>query len=211
MQSKAPTPKSGASQQDVPKDLSPEQLQGIGAVAISWNEVEFGLACILYSGLILDGLSWVNVIARLSLGAKIELIDSAQETLTVPDHIRALVKTTVNTTNELKGLRNSVVHARVFDAPNAIGENIRPNGSIGQVLLTPTALHCLYQRLVLLREELHCINALFDLIRTGDIAAGAGVIPHDQVRDGPEVHEWTRKLQESQSSQLRLKNEMPKF
>jgi len=77
MRRQAPSSRSGSKTEDPKKDLSAAQLQGIGAVAIAWNEVEFMLDCLLYSGLILSGSSWLDVITRLSTDAKIELIPSA--------------------------------------------------------------------------------------------------------------------------------------
>lgn len=170
MRRQAPPSRSGSKTEDIKIDLSAAQLQGIGAVAIAWNEVEFMLVCVLYSGLVLSGSSWLDVLTRLSTDAKIELIASAEETLRLPSCFHGVIQTSVKNAKELKELRNSVVHARIYDAPNGIGENIRRGGKIWQVLLVEPALENLYNRLIVLHGELGSVLAIFDLMRTGCMA-----------------------------------------
>lgn len=207
----APLPRSGSRTEDVKRDLSPAQLQGIGAIAIAWNEVEFMLDCVLYSGLLLSGSSWLDVLTRLSIDAKIELIASAEETLGIPDKMREAIQTSVRHTKELKELRNSVVHSKVFDASSGIGENIRRGGKVWQVLLVESALECLYHRLTLVHSELRSVLAIFDLIRTGTIGVRQGIMTREQLLDGQEVSEWTRRLSEAQAEQTALAKAMPTF
>jgi hypothetical protein len=100
----APPSRSGSKTEDIKNDLSAAQLQGIGAVAIAWNEVEFMLDCVLYSGLVLSGSSWLDVLTRLSTDAKIELIASAEETLRLPGGFHGRIQTSVKNVKELREL-----------------------------------------------------------------------------------------------------------
>lgn len=211
MRRQAPPSRSGSKTEDIKKDLSAAQLQGVGAVAIAWNEVEFMLDCVLYSGLVLSGSSWLDVLTRLSIDAKIELIASAEETLHLPAQIREIIHTSVRSTKEFKELRNSVVHSRIFDASSGIGENIRRGGKIWQVLLVEPALECLYHRLTVVRSELRSVLAIFDLIRTGTIAMHQGIMTWEQLVKGQEVSDWIHHLNEQQTEQAALAKGMPTF
>jgi hypothetical protein len=201
---KAPASRSGSKTNDIKQDWSAAQLQGIGAVSIAWNEVEFMLDQVLYSGLVLAGSCWSDVLTRLSAEAKLELITSAEETHRVPTNIRALIHTSVGNTRELKELRNSVVHARIFDAPNGIGLNIRRGGKIWEVLLDEPALDCLYNRLVVNRGELRSIAAIFDLFRNGSMAVDQGIMTWDSLVNGNDFTEWIDQLKSHQRIQVRL-------
>lgn len=211
MSRQAPPSRSGSKTEDIKQDLSAAQLRGIGAVAIAWNEVEFMLDCVLYSGLVLSGFSWLDVLTRLSTDAKIELVASAEETLHLPRSFRELIQVSVKNAKELKDLRNSVVHARIFDAPNGIGVNIRRGGKIRQILLVAPALECLYDRLNLLHGELRSILAIFDLIRTGSIAVHQGTMSWEQLVNAKEVAEWVERLETQQAEQANLAKKMPSF
>ena len=98
--------------------------------------------------------SWLDVLARLSIDAKIELIAAVEETLRLPPELRLPIHKSVKHIRELKDLRNSVVHARVFDATNGIGQTIRRGGKVREVLLVESALEFLYTRLIVLNGEL---------------------------------------------------------
>ena len=211
MRRQAPLPRSGSKTEDIKRDLSAAQLQGIGAIAMAWNEVEFMLDCVLYSGLKLSGSSWLDVLTRLSSDAKVELIASVEETLSLPTELHLPIRKSVKSIKELKELRNSVVHARIFDAPSGIGETIRRGGKIWQVLLVDTALECLYKRLIVLNGELRSILAICDLIRTGAMAVERGLITPEQLANGPEVPMWVKRLNDQQEEQLALSKKMPAF
>lgn len=125
--------------------------------------------------------------------------------------MRENIQRIVRSTKELKELRNSVVHARIFDAPKGIGENIRRGGKIWQVLLVEAALECLYNRLIVLHRELLSILAIFDLIRNGSAAVHQGIMTWEQLVDGKEVTDWIDCLNEQQSEQATLAKAMPAF
>lgn len=203
MKRPAPAYRSGSTSKDVKNDLSSGQLQAIGAIAIAWNEVEFILDQILYSGLNLPGTSWLEIVTRLSLDAKIDLIASAEETHNLSPNIQEVITTSVDALKELKELRNSVIHARVFDAPRAIGENIRRRGKISQVLLTEVALNGLYDRLVILRAELRRVLAVFDLVRNSAFAP-RNVNGTDPSALIPEVRQSIAQLRELQAQRQSL-------
>lgn len=207
----APIPRSGGRTEDIKKDFSPDQLQSIGAIAMAWNDVEHTLNCLLYSGLNLSGSSWVDILSRLTIDAKIELVFSAEETLYFPAQLRDIIQHTVESTKELKLLRNSVVHARIYDAATGVGENVKRGGKISQVLLVEPALDNLYRRLVILRGELRSVVAIFDLLKSDIMNVLQGGKTWDQLIAGEQVSHWLDNLKQLQSEQLKLYKSMPSF
>ena len=209
MKRAAPSSRSGSKTNDVKRDLSSAQLQAVGAVAIAWNEVEFLLDCMLYSGLHLSAISWLDIVTRIGLDAKIDLIAAAKETSNISDNISAAIQRSIHALKALKDLRHSVIHARVFDASRGIGENIRRGAKISQVLLTEQALNGLYERLAFLRVEMQQVIAIVDLVRTSGFAVRAPK-GADAAAAIPEVKRRLELLQEFQAKRLALPG-MPAF
>ena len=64
-----------------------------------------------------------------------------------------------------------MIHSRIIDIRSSIGEAASRQGRIDEVLLTETALSGVYERLVILRRELHSLINWFeeiDRLRTFD-------------------------------------------
>lgn len=167
MKRQFPVPSSGAASGDIKVDLSPEQLQGIGAVAMAWNEAEAFVDWLLYTGLSLSAGLWLDVAIRINgIDGKIEIINKAASDLGVPEECQRLIQGSLGDLKSLKAFRDAVIHARIYDSTRGIGTVVERRARISQVLLTAATLDALYERLVMLREELGLVMNIFDLHRT---------------------------------------------
>ncbi|MGN6147966.1 MAG: hypothetical protein ACTHPD_05445 [Rhizomicrobium sp.] len=217
MKRKAPIPRSGSKVDDVKRDLSQPQLASIGAIAIAFNELEFLLEAFLYTALGLPGQLWFDVVKRISsIEAKTDIaklaIDDLERLLVLvferPDLSFATdAKTTIGLISETKVLRDMVVHCRVYDAPNAIGEKGSYKGVMDQVLLTLDALGWLYDRIDSARKELLAIYNFFDLIRS---SFEYGPFGPTKLRPAQEAHECLDRLRSLQKTRQSL-GPPPKF
>jgi hypothetical protein len=206
MKRPAPESRSGSKTGDILKDFTEEQLRKIGAVALAWNEIEFALDCCLYSGLKLSGDSWSSVLSRIGVNDKLELLKEVTPTQPVPNNLPDLISQTSKSATNLKDLRNNVVHCRIFDTNNSIGENIRKGGRISQILLSEESLSWLYERLITLREEMTCINALIDLNKNARSQLVREGLGSDEL-----VKSFTDRLTTAISKQHELEGNTQKF
>lgn len=156
----------GSTTGDIKLDLSQSQLAGVGAIALAWNEVEFAIDCCLYSGLRLSGGSWFDVVGRVQLDPKIDLLEIAATDMRLPPEAVERIKRTVGNVRALKVLRNNTVHCRVYNHAEGVG-TIGKRGKSVEVSLSDKALESLYSRINTLRLELVEILGIFDLYRTG--------------------------------------------
>ena len=186
----APKERSGGNTADIKRDLSGEQLAGIGAVVVAWNEIEFMLDVALYSGEELKATCLQEDLPRRRLDEKIRQASKAAVRWNLPTSILKSIELSADAFSKLKDLRNAVAHSRVFDARTGIGHRVTAKGEIQEVLLTAEALEWLYQQLLLLCFELRCLLAIFDLVRTTECAEKAGLIKVGQVDPMPEVGDW---------------------
>ena len=189
--------RSGGSSQDIKRDLSPVQLAGIGAVAIAWNEIEFMLDVALYSGEELEAYCLQDDLPRRRLDNKINHARKAADRWRLPADCLTSIELTANAFSDLKNLRNAVIHSRVFDVRSGIGQRITPKGDIQEVLRTAQALEWLYQQLIALCFELRCVLAIFDLVRTTELAEKTGIVSPGKIDPLPEVREWLARLDQS--------------
>lgn len=193
----APVSRSGGTVQDIKRDLSPEQLAGIGAVAIAWNEIEFMLDVALYSGEELDASCLQDDLPRRRLDDKIKHARQAATRWRLPADCLNSIELTANAFSDLKDLRNAVIHSRVFDARTGIGHRITMKGEIQEILLTTEALEWLYEQLIALCFELRCVLAIFDLVRTTEAAEKAGIVQQGEIDPLPEVKDWLARLDQT--------------
>lgn len=186
--------RSGSTVQDIKRDLSSEQLAGIGAVAIAWNEIEFMLDVALYSGEELEASCLQDDLPRRRLDDKIRHARKAADRWRLPADYLKSIELTACAFSDLKDLRNAVVHSRVFDTQHGIGHRITAKGKVQEILLTTKALEWLYQQLIALCFELRCILAIFDLVRTAELAEQAGIVALGEIGSLPAVRSWLAKL-----------------
>jgi hypothetical protein len=186
----------GAAFDDVKLNLTTQQLAGIGAVAMAYNEAEIRLEFILYTAIGLPGQIWREVTSRIQ-GAdeKVLLIKvAAKAHLNAPAQFAALMEDTLAGFSECKGYRDGVIHTRVLDSKTAVGQNLAGKGKISQVLLTTAALDGIYNRLVILREELEIIDTTFNFLRQSGLAITSNWRDPNTIEYIPEIDDWLARL-----------------
>ncbi len=213
---KRPQPKAGASlngaiNEDVRKDFSAEQLAGIGAVAMAWNEVEYLLDVMLYSALALPPLHWLDVVTRINgIEGKLELLrQCVARNRRIPAEARSIMKQSLDDAALYKTYRNAVIHARIYNFQSGIGQRIERQAKISQVMLMKAALDGFYDRLAMLRQELRGILAIFDILRCSQ---ALHPVPVDlrKVQFSPEAQAWISQVHTHQSQRQCLPP-LPKF
>lgn len=153
---------------DILKDLNKEQLAGIGMVALAYNEAESYIHFLVGAGFELRHMvgevtQRVNGITGLCELAKLIVKNlKADETV-----VMALSDTLgAKGFQELKTYRDAVIHCRIFNSDNSIAVSPGKRGTYNEILLTEQALDGLYQRLIIIREELICFcNITLNLLK----------------------------------------------
>lgn len=180
--------------QDVKKDYSDAQLSALGAVIVAWNEVEFMLDVALYSGESLPADCLTDDLNRRFLDKKIQDLRRAASKWKLPQQCVEAVSETAEAFSRLKDRRNAVAHSRIFNNRLGIAERVTKKNDIEEVLVTHNALEWLYNQLVGLRDELRAVLAIFDLVRTTELAEQSGLVAKGTIDPIPEVNEWLVKL-----------------
>jgi hypothetical protein len=197
----------GASTEDIKKDFSNDQLAGIGAAAMAWNEVEYLLDVMLYSALALPSLHWLDLVTRINgIDGKLELLrQCVAKDRRIAADAAAVMKQSLDDAGLYKTYRDAVIHARMFNAPAGIGQRIERQAKISQVILTKDALEGFYDRLVLLRRELQGILAVFDILRTFRVNRPVPVLIDPRTTQfSPTAQAWMIRVQEHQKQRLSL-------
>lgn len=193
----------GVSSSDVLINMSETQLALIGAVAMAYNLAESHLHEMVGSCLRYPGPSW-DVVSRIN-GAEgmVQIIVSAVEHLNVPLETREAFEATLNDQGflKLKGLRDVVVHARIFDAGTAVGHTPKRRGKKEDILLTAEALGGLYLKLQHLGMEMFYLKCTIDCanrLRQGPLK------DEQRLRLEGSVREWTERAISLQTLRLSI-------
>jgi hypothetical protein len=146
---------------DIKKDLSTEQLAGIGAVAVAYNYAETMIDQMMVLALNVPEIiaSHINphITSRINgVDGKIAIVKLCAEHLGLAEDIRLSMAEARGTCGfgVLKGYRDAVIHARVLDSNLQLGERLERQGRRHEVLLSAVALEGLFQRLDELKVEL---------------------------------------------------------
>lgn len=168
MRRKAPMPRGGARHGDIKKDLTQEQLAGIGAATTSFNDLEFELDILVAVSISVPSQLLMDVVKRLrGLEDKIDIaklaIDHWENMVTFVNapkayHFSAISKSSLGAFTEQKKYRDLIVHSRVYDWANKIGEKIGLKAQHDQILLSEEALNWVYKMNVHLTSELNLIR-----------------------------------------------------
>ena len=211
-------PRGGVRYGDVKKDLSHEQLAGIGAVAISFNDLEFELDVLLAMALAAPDPLLMDVAKRVKgLEDRVDLakmaIDHWQNLanfVNAPTDYRfdAVAKASLGAFSQQKKYRDLIVHSRVYHNSDKIGEMINYKGSHEQVLLSEAALEWVYQINLALTAELNLIRHYVRYISYSLIYDG-GHFPTNMQLD-PEALSLLDKARHHQRSRASL-GPAPKF
>jgi hypothetical protein len=145
----------GHRKRTVRENFTPEQLQGIGEVAIAWNEAEHVFDLLVACVLGLDvGLS-SHVTTRINgFDGKLALLKLALDKMHLDDTFTKETNEAADALSECKGQRDSVIHARAFDVDLGIGQRIKRRADVEHIYLSTGVLTGLHDRLSMLRDEL---------------------------------------------------------
>jgi hypothetical protein len=144
-------------QLDIRKDLTPEQLAGIGAVAIAYHYAENTINRMIAVVLSLTGNTHIDVVTRINgVDGKIAIVKSGAKELGIPENIRNFMAESLGegAFKLFKKYRDAIIHARILDPIAGIGELLESKGTHSEILLTASALNSLYDHLDMLRLEL---------------------------------------------------------
>lgn len=192
----APISRSGSSQQDIKRDFSGDQLAGIGAVVMAWNEVEYMLDCALYSGEELPAECLKDDLPKRRLDDKVKQVKAAAKSWRLPPSFVESIEAAAKAFSAIKDYRNAVVHSCIYDSQSGISNRITRSGEIEEILLTLEALNWLYEQIVILRYEMRCVIAVFDLVRNTAIGERIGLFEQGEIDPIPEAEEWVRQIDE---------------
>lgn len=152
----------GSRSSDPYMNLTPKQLELIGAIAMMYNDVEETLIDMCRLGLQLP-IDFREVLGRINgIDGIMALVKKVCEKWGFTnEELAALCDTLGNAGfSELKRYRDGIVHARVYDASTSIGKSKRGKGQIQDVLLAETALRGVYDRLYWLERELSQLDLI---------------------------------------------------
>ena len=148
------------------KDFSEEQLAGIGAVAMAFNECESIIDALLIVAL--GGIPaqlFDEVMTRFGgLDVKVDIAKkAAANVLGFEKANLAAVVAALDELLEYKRYRDAIVHAKLTNRKSGIGLVFKRGGKAYEILLTAKALNALYQRLWSLKKDLDTISVTFDI------------------------------------------------
>lgn len=175
-------------------NLSKEQLELIGAIAMVYNDVEATLEQMCALGLrlpidpkeVVTRIGGIDGIAAIVKKAAIHWGMTKEEKSALSD---TLGKAGFET---LKGWRDSVIHARMFDVSTSVAKHHQRKAKVFDILMSKDALEGLYKRLQFLARELGWLDKV--------LARRVGIknATTDQERELHEASiptEWSRYLQ----------------
>jgi|SRR6185312_11597063 len=197
---------------DILTHLSHQQFAGIGMVALCWNDLDHLLNWVLDACLGFDVPMNLEITSRIhGFDGRLAIIKSfTKNYYDVPQEIANLFNNTMSLVGECKSLRDAIVHTRVFNAKDAIGETIEKRGQKTHVLISAEALMAVALRTVHAWDELSIVYKYLSA-STGNDQMG----PRHDPEEGMQSHEL--ELLEY-VSQLRLRQKkrrslprLPKF
>jgi len=153
---------------DIKKAYTQEQLTEIGAITLIWNQITAFITFLLYvvvdpSSSTASSYVWSEILKRLNnLDETIAILCSrSEESDILNDDAKKAIRLALDAVLEYRRYRNGIVHSSVFDHEKGIAQYIDSNKTVWQILLTKEALTAFYERLVILKDELRAIDALY--------------------------------------------------
>jgi len=198
--------KPGRRVQNIKEVYTKEQLAEIGAITLTWNQIEHFIDWLLLVVLKIPVGLWAAVTTRINgVDAKLEILTlRASQSEILTDEARACIESCFDAVREYKGYRNAIVHSHVFDIDKGIARCDGRRGQASEVLITTEALNAVYERLVIILDELPQIDLLF---RLADEKGAATIYPQEsnpslvrRTRDVPVVTEQVSKYQDRRKS-----------
>jgi hypothetical protein len=147
---------------DIRKDLTPGQLEGIGAVMLAWNDIEGRLDQTLATAIGLPASIALEVTSRIGgLDGKFEIVRKASLShLRLPSDIHISIAETLTLLETYKKYRDGTAHAWIIHPQEAVAPSVRQRGALYEVLVTVDALSKLYDHLAVLQKEIRAISSI---------------------------------------------------
>jgi hypothetical protein len=184
-------------------DFTKEQFAGIGHVAMAYNEVEgaifhlFGTATEMSLRMLAEVFTRINGVD----GAIAIILHGAQKAGLSAQEMEALRDTLGDGTfGKYKKLRDTIIHARAFNAPAGIGIRIERRARIQEVLMTASALETLAKHLTNLAYEI----SWFDDIIVDRREAPTDADDQEKARSEEYFRECLSRFQDSRNQRLAL-------
>src|ERR1700730_12234750 len=153
---------------DIRKELSKEQLAALGAVALAWNDVEAMIDVLLC---VVSGLHyrmWREFTTRINgIDGKFALIKAAmRDRFGFREDSKMLrdFDSTLDVAAQYRKYRDTIIHSRIIDTAQGIGEMTIRRDRLEEILLTAGALNNLYDKLFVLRTELMALISFFEVM-----------------------------------------------
>ncbi|MDP9424036.1 MAG: hypothetical protein M3Q19_14610 [Pseudomonadota bacterium] len=146
-------------------NFTQEQLAGIGAVAMTFNAAEKLIDDLVRIGWQLK-FDANEIITRIGgIDGKYELVKHAAKVWGMPADLQEALQSIFSKTDfqELKSLRDSIVHARIVDADRAVGVHLQRQNKRAEILLSAEALSGVARRLEIIANELEAIKQAYGI------------------------------------------------
>ena len=162
MKRKSPPRRAGWRYRDVLANFSEQQLAGIGAVAMTFNEAEQALhellgpclRCTTHHEVVASRINGMDGIVAIVRWAAKNLVRLDADRVEVAKGFWKDLDLSLNAFLEAKKFRDGVIHANIFDATTAIANQHASQHATYDVLLTVEALDWLTQTCIILADEL---------------------------------------------------------
>ena len=193
-------------------DISDDQLAEIGAAILAFNDAEGVLDLILSEALDIPDDVRLDVVTRFNgIDGKVEIIRRVfSEHFQIDQPAYDRIDLTLSAFLEFKKYRDAIAHARIVDRGSNIGEVTKQRGSVEQVLLSMDALSGLYDRLVLMRDELLQISGIIEALHVTVVARWRRAVDQERRLLVEAVQEHLARLLRCQKDRQSLKP-LPKF
>lgn len=174
MKRKAPSRRAGMHYRAILANFSQQQLAGIGAVAMTFNDAERALhellaPCLRWPSHFeifasrINGMDGIAAIIR-AAGKNLIRLDAARVQMAIG--LWGDLDQSLSAFLEAKRFRDGVIHANIWDAQTAIATQHASQGRLQEVLLTTEALDWLTKTCIIVAEEL---RAWYGVLAAGSI------------------------------------------
>jgi hypothetical protein len=183
MKQLAPKPRPGKRYGLALLNFTDEQLVGIGKVAVTYNVAEELIDDLTRIGWRLD-FDAKEVLTRIGgIDGKIHLIKHAATVWGMPPEMSEALSFSLgkNGFETLKKYRDGVIHARPWDAKNAVGVFVERQNRRVEVLLSAEALNGLATRLDVLWLELRALKEAYLPLRNKAVESKASARRREQL------------------------------
>jgi len=153
---------------DIRTELSKEQLAALGAVTLAWNDVEAMIDVLLCVASGIHHKMWREFTTRINgIDGKFAIMKAAiTDRYGFLNDSEMLMEffSTLAVAAQYKKYRDTIIHSRIIDAVQGIGEMTFRRDRLEEVLLTADALNGLYDKLFVLRAELMALISFFEIV-----------------------------------------------